>query len=144
MPLPAGSGTTLAANPLAVAALNASLAEVITPQSHAHMETLAQRLEQGIASALQAAAVPWQVSRVGARLEFGPAPAPRTGRQSIAAADHELEAALHLHLLNRGFVLTPFHNMMLVSPATTAAQVDAFLEAFAAALSVFAPIMRGA
>jgi glutamate-1-semialdehyde 2,1-aminomutase len=139
-----GIGTTLSANPLAIAALNACLAEVITPQNHAYMESLAQRLAQGIASALQQRQIPWQVSRVGARLEFGPAPAPRTGRQSVDAIDHGLESALHLYLLNRGFVLTPFHNMMLVSPATTTAQVDAFLGTFDAALTVFAPIMRGA
>jgi glutamate-1-semialdehyde 2,1-aminomutase len=139
-----GIGTTLSANPLAIAALNACLAEVITVQNHAHMESLAQRLAQGIAAALQQRQVPWQVSRVGARLEFGRAPAPRTGRQSVEAVDHELESALHLYLLNRGFVLTPFHNMMLVSPATTLAQVDAFLGTFAAALDLFAPTMRGA
>jgi glutamate-1-semialdehyde 2,1-aminomutase len=60
----------------------------------------------------------------------------------MAAVDHELENALHLWLLNRGFLLTPFHNMMLASPVTTVAQVDAFLAAFDTALAEFAPIMR--
>ena len=83
--------------------------------------------------------MPWQVSRVGARLEFGRAPAPRTGRQSVEAIDHDLEGALHLYLLNRGFLLTPFHNMMLASPVTTQSQVDAFLAAFDTALGEFAP-----
>jgi glutamate-1-semialdehyde 2,1-aminomutase len=139
-----GIGTTLAANPLVIAALNASLVAVVTPQNHALMEARAQRLAHGVQSALQRAQVNWQVSRVGARLEFGRAPAPRTGRQSIEAVDHALEAALHLYLLNRGFLLTPFHNMMLTSPVTTAAQVDAFLHAFDASLQEFAPIMRAA
>ncbi len=137
-----GIGTTLSANPLAIAALQACLAEVITPENHAHMESQAQRLAQGIEAALRAKYIPWQVSRVGARLEFGRSPAPRTGRQSVDAVDHELEGALHLYLLNRGFLLTPFHNMMLASPVTTSAQVDAFLDAFDAALQEFAPIMR--
>jgi glutamate-1-semialdehyde 2,1-aminomutase len=137
-----GMGTTLAGNPLAVAALHASLREVVTAASYAHMEQGAARLAAGITQALHAHGVAWQVSRVGARLEFGPAPPPRTGRQSVAAIDHELDAALQLCLLNRGFVLTPFHNMMLVSPVTTAAQIDAFVDALSAALDEFAQWMQ--
>ena len=106
------------------------------------MEARAQQLASGIEAALQRQQVNWQVSRVGARLEFGPAPAPLTGRQSVQAIDHELEGALHLYLLNRGFLLTPFHNMMLASPVTTEAQVDAFLTVFSTALDEFAPMMR--
>jgi glutamate-1-semialdehyde 2,1-aminomutase len=139
-----GIGTTLSANPLAVAALNACLAHVITAANHDRMELQAARLATGLEAAFKRVHVPWQVSRVGARLEFGRAPAPRTGRQSIDAIDHELEAAMHLYLLNRGFLLTPFHNMMLVSPVTGAAQVDAFLGAFNAALDEFAPLLRDA
>jgi glutamate-1-semialdehyde 2,1-aminomutase len=139
-----GIGTTLAANPLAIAALNACLAQVITAANHDRMELQASRLGSGIESVFRRRQIPWQVSRVGARLEFGPAPAPRTGRQSVDAIDHALEAALHLSLFNRGFLLTPFHNMMLASPVTSAAQVDAFLGAFDAALEEFAPLMRGA
>ncbi|MET0280080.1 MAG: transaminase [Steroidobacteraceae bacterium] len=137
-----GIGTTLSANPLAVAALCASLKDVITTASHAHMEEGAARLAEGIAAVLQDHATTWQVARVGARVEFGPQPAPRTGRQSIAAIDQELEAVLHLYLLNRGFLLTPFHNMMLVSPATEVPQIDAFLDQFDAALEEFAVWMR--
>jgi glutamate-1-semialdehyde 2,1-aminomutase len=137
-----GVGTTLSANPLALAALEACLASVITAENYSRMETRAAQLADGIAAALQRHAVPWQVSRVGARLEFGRAPAPRTGAQSVAAIDHELESAMHLYLLNRGFLLTPFHNMMLASPVTTAAQVASFLATFEQALPVFAPWMR--
>jgi glutamate-1-semialdehyde 2,1-aminomutase len=137
-----GIGTTLAANPLAIAALHASLAGVVTEANHALMEQGAARLANGLAAALRSHQLDWQVSRVGARLEFGRAPAPRTARESIAAIDHELEGALHLYLLNRGFLLTPFHNMMLVAPATTAAQVDALLAALEAAMVEFAPWMR--
>ncbi|HMA12038.1 MAG TPA: transaminase, partial [Steroidobacteraceae bacterium] len=139
-----GIGTTLSGNPLAIAALGASLAELHTPVTYRHMNERAAQLAAGIESALQRHGVPWQVSRVGARLEFGPAPAPRTGRQSVESIDAELEGALHLYLLNRGFLLTPFHNMMLASPVTTESQVDAFLVTFDTALAEFAPMMRAA
>jgi glutamate-1-semialdehyde 2,1-aminomutase len=137
-----GIGTTLAANPLAIAALTANLAEVATRQNFQHMQQGAARLADGIEAMLRAHGVDWQVSRIGARLEFGRRPAPRTGRGSIEAIDHELEDALHLYLLNRGFLLTPFHNMMLLSPVTTDVQVGAFLTTFDAALAEFAPWMR--
>ena len=136
-----GIGTTLAANPLAIAALAASLAHLHTPATYRLMELRAAQLAAGIEAALQRHRVPWQVSRVGARLEFGPAPAPRTGKQSVDSIDHVLEGALHLYLLNRGFLLTPFHNMMLASPVTTEGQVDAFLATFDTALGEFAPLM---
>lgn len=139
-----GIGTTLAANRLAIAALRANLAQVATPENYQRMERAAQRLADGIEAALHRHAVAWQVSRIGARLEFGPAPAPRTGRQSLQALDHPLTAALHLYLANRGFLLTPFHNMMLASPVTSDAQLDAFLACFDAALDEFAPWMRAA
>lgn len=139
-----GMGTTLAANPLAIAALAASLAHQHTPATYRQMEQRAAQLGDGIDAALRRHAVKWQVSRVGARLEFGPAPAPRTGKQSVESIDHALEGALHLYLLNRGFLLTPFHNMMLASPVTTEAQVDAFLATFDTALDEFAPLMRSA
>jgi glutamate-1-semialdehyde 2,1-aminomutase len=139
-----GIGTTLAANPLAIAALNASLASVITESAYGQMESGAASLASGISLALRSHQVDWQVQRVGARVEFARAPAPLTGRQSLAAINHDLESALHLYLLNRGFLLTPFHNMMLVSPVTTAAQIGAFLATFDAALAEFAQWMRGA
>jgi glutamate-1-semialdehyde 2,1-aminomutase len=137
-----GIGTTLSANPLAIAALHASLGEVVTPGNFRLMAARAAQLEQGILAAFAHHRIPWQVSRVGARLEFVRSPAPRTGRQSIEGLDHGLEQALHFYLLNRGFLLTPFHNMMLASPVTTAAQVDGFLAVFDGALSVFGERMR--
>jgi glutamate-1-semialdehyde 2,1-aminomutase len=139
-----GIGTTLAANPLAIAALNANLAEVATAANFALMERKAAQLAVGLEATLRAYRVGWQVSCVGARLEFAPRPEPRTARESLAAIDHELEGALHLYLLNRGFLLTPFHNMMLVSPVTTGPQIAAFLATFDAALGEFAPWMSAA
>jgi glutamate-1-semialdehyde 2,1-aminomutase len=137
-----GIGTTLSANPLAIAALHASLGEVVTAENFRLMEVRAAQLESGILATFARHRLAWHVSRVGARLEFVRSPAPRTGRQSVEGLDHDLEQAMHLYLLNRGFLLTPFHNMMLASPVTTAEQVDAFLAVFDGALAVFGERMR--
>ncbi len=124
-----GMGTTLAANALATTALTTCLEEVMTPAAYEHMRSLAQRLTTGLAECIARHRLPWHVVNVGARSElcFAPAPA-RTARQSLDAAAPQLEHALHLYLLNRGVLITPFHNMMLISPATTHAQVQALLD----------------
>jgi len=134
-----GLGTTLSANLLALAALEACLAEVMTEAAFAHMEAQARRLEQGLAAVLDKRALPWHVQRIGARVElgFGEAPA-RNGRESAAAMQPGLERTLHLYLLNRGVLLTPFHNMMLLSPQTAPAAVDRLLAHLGAALDELA------
>jgi len=132
-----GLGTTLAANPLSLAALLACLREVMTPAAYQHMEQLAADLARRMAAALAARALPWHLARSGARLEFGSGPPPLNGTQSLAQADPALESAIHLYLLNRGFVMTPFHNMMLISPATTRTQVDGFMKVFEGCLQEF-------
>lgn len=126
-----GMGTTLSANPLQFAAMRATLEEVMTPQNHAHMERLARRLEAGLAAVIDRHRLPWHVARVGARVEFVCAPGPlRNGGEAEAAHAPELEAAIHVALVNRGVLIAPFHNMMLVSPATRATQVDRLVAAF--------------
>jgi glutamate-1-semialdehyde 2,1-aminomutase len=134
-----GLGTTLSANLLALAALEATLTELMTPAAYTRMERLALRLELGLEALLRARATGWHVVRVGARLEigFGAVP-PRDAVESEAAMRPELEQALHLYLLNRGVLLTPFHNMMLLSPATQDADVDRLLAALDAALAELA------
>lgn len=132
-----GLGTTLSANALCLAALKACLTQLMTPENYAYMLHLGAELAAGLAAALAARGLPWHVARVGARLEFARGAPARNGSQSLAAIDHELRAATHLFLLNRGFLLTPFHNMMLVSPATTMAHVDRFLAAFDETLDEF-------
>ena len=134
-----GLGTTLSANLLALAALEACLGEVMTDAAFTHMETQAIRLEQGLLALLAKRTLPWHVQRIGARVElgFGAAPA-RNGRESAAAMEPELERTLHLYLLNRGVLLTPFHNMMLLSPQTAPAAVDRLLSHLAAALDELA------
>ncbi len=130
-----GIGTTLAGNLLALAALRATLEQVATPAAHARMNATAQRLEAGLRARISGHDLPWCVTRVGARCEFQfCADPPLHGRAARAAMDDELAAALHLYLLNRGILITPFHNMMLCAPDTSAADVDAFLAAFSACL----------
>jgi glutamate-1-semialdehyde 2,1-aminomutase len=126
-----GMGTTLAANALATAALVANLEHVMTDDAYEHMLTLSARLAKALSSIVEACGLPWHVVSVGARseLSFRSRPA-RTARESLEASHPELEHLLHLYLLNRGLLVTPFHNMMLVSPATTAEQVDRLASAF--------------
>jgi len=120
-----GIGTTLSANALAMTAMHAMLGQVITRDAYAHMLNMADRLVAALSGVIAAQGVAWHVSHVGARIEFLCAPnPPRNGSEARAAMDHQLESAVHLYLVNRGILLAPFHNMMLVSPVTQPAQVD--------------------
>lgn len=124
-----GMGTTLSANALALACLEASLDELMTPDNYQVMHDTAAYLSEGLGRLFAARSLPWHVARVGARLEFGFGKPPRTGAESEREAWPELEHAIHLFLLNRGVLLTPFHNMMLCSPVTTTAHADKLLSA---------------
>ncbi|MFE2538370.1 transaminase, partial [Streptomyces sp. NPDC059371] len=115
-----GVGGTLAGNALSTAATRATLEHVLTDAAFDTMAKLSERFEAGVRAGIDAWGLPWSVSRLGARTEYRFAdPAPRTGTESAAAADTELEDFLHLYLANRGILLTPFHNMALMCPATT-------------------------
>lgn len=125
-----GMGTTLAGNALSLAALRANLKQVLTPENYARMEAMAERLAGGLSALIERAGLPWHIARVGARIEFVLAPRPlRNGTEAAAAHIVEVEQALHLGLLNRGVLIAPFHNMMLVSPATSEADCAAMLSA---------------
>ena len=130
-----GVGGTLAGNALSLAAARATLDEVLTDEAFARMSALRERFVAGAQAALECHSVPWSVISLGARAEyrFCPEP-PRTGAESAAAAEPELDEYVHLHLLNRGVLITPFHNMALMCPATTGAQVDRHTEAFGEAV----------
>jgi len=131
-----GMGTTLSANPMQFAALRATLAEVMTPKAFARMEEGAARLEAGLAKAIARHGAPWHVVRVGARVEFICHPTPlRNGTEAAAAHHPGLEAAIHAALLNRGCLIAPFHNMMLVSPVTSGKQIARLIAAFEAVLA---------
>jgi glutamate-1-semialdehyde 2,1-aminomutase len=134
-----GLGTTLSANALAMATMHATLAEVMTEAAYAHMEAQAARLEAGLAATIARYALPWHVARVGARVEFICAPGPlRNGTEAAAAHAPLIEQAIHVGLLNRGCLIAPFHNMMLLCPATTGRQVDQLVGAFGAVVGALA------
>ncbi len=125
-----GIGTTLTGNMLAMTAMRASLAEVMTPVAYEHILTLAARLADGIRQLIERHRLPWCVTQVGARTEFQFCPTPpHNGTEARHILDAELEHLIHLGLLNRGVMITPFHNMMLVCPATTVDDVAQLLGA---------------
>lgn len=126
-----GMGTTLSANPMQFACLTANLAEVMTARNYARMEKGAERLCSGLKRVIEAHGAPWHVVRVGARVEFICVPGPlKNGTEAGMAHMPEVEATLHVALLNRGCLIAPFHNMMLVSPATKKRQIDRLIAAF--------------
>ncbi|WP_028061657.1 transaminase [Candidatus Solirubrobacter pratensis] len=129
-----GVGGTLAGNALSLAAMRATLGSVLTDGAWEHTIPLAERFAAGVREAMGDR--PWNVTRLGCRAEyrFEPSPA-RNGTQAHAASDPKLERFLHLHALNRGVLLTPFHNMALMAPTTTAADVDRHTEVFAEAVA---------
>ena len=130
-----GIGGTLAGYALSLAAVRATLGEVLTAAAFERMLPLGARWAAGVDDVLRRHDVPWHVTRLGARAEyhFMPQP-PRTGAEQAANADPELERFLHLWAMNRRILMTPFHNMALMSPATTEADVDRHTEAFEAAV----------
>jgi glutamate-1-semialdehyde 2,1-aminomutase len=131
-----GVGGTLAGNALSLAAACATLGDVLTDDAFVAMIELATRFTVGVQATLDRHDLPWSVSQLGARSEYRFArPAPRTGTESANAHDDALEEYLHLALANRGILITPFHNMALMCPATTAAQVDHHTTAFAEAVA---------
>ncbi|MXR37434.1 aspartate aminotransferase family protein [Craterilacuibacter sinensis] len=126
-----GIGTTLTANMLALAAMRANLEQVMTDAAYAHMFRLAQMLEEGLRAAIARHDLPWCVTRIGARTEFQFCPRPpQNGSEAEAILDGELEHIVHLYLLNRGLLITPFHNMMLVCPETTETDITRFVDVF--------------
>ncbi|MDE3065392.1 MAG: aminotransferase class III-fold pyridoxal phosphate-dependent enzyme [Acidobacteriota bacterium] len=130
-----GVGGTLAGNALSLAAMRAVLGEVLTEEAFAHMERLSTRFATGVAEAIARHGLAWSVSQLGARSEYRFAsPAPRSGGDSAKSADPLLEDYLHLYCVNRGVLLTPFHNMALCCPATSSDQVDLHTAVFNEAL----------
>jgi glutamate-1-semialdehyde 2,1-aminomutase len=130
-----GVGGTLAGNPVSMAATRATLHEVLTDAAFAGMIEVATGFADGVRKIIDEYALGWSVAQVGARVEYRFAtPAPRTGTASAACADPELEDFLHVYLLNRGILLTPFHNMALMCPQTTVDDVARHHDVFASAL----------
>jgi glutamate-1-semialdehyde 2,1-aminomutase len=126
-----GIGGTLAGNALSLAAMRATLTTVLTQEAFDRMTPLAERWMAGVAKAIASAELPWHVARLGCRAEylFG-AERPKNGGEAHAAMDFELERFMHLYAMNRGILLTPFHNMALMSPQTEAEDVDRHTKVF--------------
>lgn len=123
-----GIGTTLSANALSITAMHAMLSSVITRDAYVHMLKVADYLVAGLHAIIDRYALDWHVSHVGARVEFVCSTTPpKNGSAARVAMRHALEAAIHIALTNRGILLAPFHNMMLVSPVTQTKQVDHLL-----------------
>jgi glutamate-1-semialdehyde 2,1-aminomutase len=126
-----GIGGTVAANILSFAAMRATLADVLTDEAFERMISLGERFEAGVAGVIARHRLPWHVTRLGCRVEYlFSADRPRNGSEAAAAGDAELDRLVHLYALNRGILLTPFHNMALMSPATTSEDVDAHTAVF--------------
>ena len=111
--------------------MRATLTEVLTDEAFARMVALGSLWCDGVDAAIKEFGLPWHCSRLGARGEYLFQPmAPKTGKEAADAGDFELEQYVHLRLLNDGFLITPFHNMALVSPDTSIADIEAHTQAF--------------
>ena len=126
-----GVGGTLAANALSMAAMKATLTKVLTAENFEKMVKLGNRWSDGVESTIKKYNLPWSVNRLGARAEYMFSKnSPNTGKEAADAGDFELEQYIHLRMLNDGFLITPFHNMALMCPETTEADVDSHTKAF--------------
>jgi glutamate-1-semialdehyde 2,1-aminomutase len=130
-----GVGGTLAGSAMATAAIRATLSTTLLDADYERMIPLAERWTNGVAAAIHEHALDWSVQQLGCRAEYWFCPLPINGADAAAAVDDELDAFMHLWALNRGILMTPFHNMALLSPAHTDADVDRHTEVFAAALA---------
>jgi glutamate-1-semialdehyde 2,1-aminomutase len=134
-----GVGGTLAGNALSLAATRATLGEVLTDEAYRRMIALRERFAAGVEAAIAQHGMPWSIVSLGARCEFRYSPEPpHTGAESAAAGNTALDEYLHLYVMNRGVLITPFHNMALMCPATTEEQVDLHTEVFTAAVAELA------
>ncbi len=132
-----GIGTTLSGNMLTLAAMRACLEDVMTQAAFDHMSSLVHYLAEGLRAIVARHGLHWTVSQMGARAELVFSENPlRNGAEAAASIDHIVERALHLFLLNRQVLVTPFHNMTLVAPTTTKAQVDMLVAAFGEAIEL--------
>jgi glutamate-1-semialdehyde 2,1-aminomutase len=120
-----GVGGTLAANVLSMAAMRATLEGVLTPAMYARNIPLAVRFCEGVEAVVEEFRLPWIVKRLGCRAEYWMRPTPpMNGTEAVNAIDTDLDRLMHIYCLNRGILMTPFHNMALIAPDTTVADID--------------------
>ena len=129
-----GIGGTMAGNALSLAAMRATLTKVLTKEAFDRMDPMAERWTEGVAKAIADAQLPWHVTRLGCRAEYIFGPQAKNGQQAHDAMDFEMERFMHLYAMNRGVLLTPFHNMALMSPQTEKDHVDRHTKVFREAL----------
>jgi glutamate-1-semialdehyde 2,1-aminomutase len=126
-----GIGGTLAGNALSIAAMRATLEYVLTESAYKKAIDLSIRFAHGVESVLDEFGLPWIVKRLGCRSEYWfRETAPRNGGEAFAATDSEMDRYMHLYSLNRGILMTPFHNMALIAPDTTDKDVDYHTQIF--------------
>jgi glutamate-1-semialdehyde 2,1-aminomutase len=126
-----GVGGTLAGNALSLAAMRATLQKVLTKEAFDRMIPMAERWTTGVAKGIADFGLPWNVTRLGCRAEYLFSPTtPKNGTQAHDAMDFELERFMHLYAMNRGILLTPFHNMALMSPVTSKEDIDHHTKTF--------------
>lgn len=131
-----GIGGTLAGNALSLAAMRGTLAKVLTKAAFDHMIPLTVRWAKGVERVIAEFQVPWHVTRLGCRAEYQfSAAVPKNGTEAHDAMDFELERFMHLYAMNRGILMTPFHNMALMSPATEEDDVDRHSRVFREAVA---------
>ena len=131
-----GIGGTLAGNALSLAAMRATLEHVLTDAAYEKTIPLAKRFTDGVQGAIDKYDLPWSVQQLGCRAEYWFAKSPPTnGAQAAASIDGDLDLYMHLYALNRGILMTPFHNMALMCPATTGSDIDKHTEVFDSAVA---------
>jgi glutamate-1-semialdehyde 2,1-aminomutase len=131
-----GIGGTLAGNALSLAAMRATLRSTLSKETFAHTIPLAVRFTDGVKQAIDEFGLPWVINRLGCRAEYWFCPElPRNGGDAEAAVDSELDRYMHLAAMNRGILMTPFHNMALIAPDVTAADIDYHTKVFREAVS---------
>jgi glutamate-1-semialdehyde 2,1-aminomutase len=134
-----GVGGTLTGNALAMAAIRATLSSTLLQSDFDYMIPLATEWTKGVRDAYTRVRFDWHVQQLGCRAEYWFCPPPKNGRQAAESIDHEVDAYLHLFCLNRGILMTPFHNMALMSPSHNQRHVDIHTEIFNLAMDSLVP-----
>lgn len=141
---PMGVGGTLSGNIFAIAAMRATLQDVATPEAFERMFAGQERLSDGLEATLREHDIPWSITRSGARCEMQFMPTlPKNGSEAKAHFDWDLIYYTHLYLSNRGLLITPFHNMMLIPPMATDADIDRLVKVWADCMKELAEVSRG-
>ena len=125
-----GIGGTLSGSALAGAAIRATLTHALRPEDFDIAIPLATRWSIGVQAIIDQYGLPWTVQQLGCRAEYWFSEHPQNGAQAAASVNDGLESFMHLYALNRGILLTPFHNMALMTPFHSEEDVDLHTSVF--------------